>query len=67
MVVALAMFLIVLASNLIGVIVPFLLTRAGIDPAVASSPLITSVADVAGLAIYFAIAAWVLSAFVPVA
>ncbi len=37
-VVAVAMFLIVLASNLIGVIVPFLLTRAGIDPAVASSP-----------------------------
>ena len=66
-VVALAMFLIVLASNLIGVIVPFLLNRVGIDPAVASSPLITSVADIAGLAIYFAIASWVLSAFVPVA
>ena len=59
-VVALAMFLIVLVSNLIGVIVPLLLTRVGIDPAVASSPLITSVADIAGLAIYFAIASWVL-------
>ena len=66
-VVAMAMFLIVLVSNLIGVVVPFLLTRIGIDPAVASSPLITSVADIAGLTIYFAIATWVLSAFVPVA
>ena len=65
-VVALAMFLIVVASNLIGVLVPFLLTRLGIDPAVASSPLITSVADIAGLAIYFAIASWVLASFVPV-
>ena len=64
-VVALAMFLIVLVSNLIGVIVPLLLTRVGIDPAVASSPLITSVADIAGLLIYFAIASWVLQAFVP--
>lgn len=64
-VVALAMFLIVLVSNLIGVIVPLLLTRVGIDPAVASSPLITSVADIAGLAIYFAIASWVLQASVP--
>ncbi len=64
-VVALAMFLIVLVSNLIGVIVPLLLTRVGTDPAVASSPLITSVADIAGLLIYFAIASWVLQAFVP--
>ena len=66
-VVAIAMFLIVLVSNLIGVVVPFLLTRIGIDPAVASSPLITSVADIAGLTIYFAIATWVLAAFVPAA
>ncbi len=66
-VVALAMFLVVLVSNLIGVIVPFLLTKFGIDPAVASSPLITSVADIAGLAIYFAIATRVLAAVVPVA
>ena len=63
-VVAVAMFAIVLVSNLIGVIVPLLLTRVGIDPAVASSPLITSVADIAGLAIYFAIASWVLQSAV---
>ena len=60
-VVALAMFFTVLVSNLIGVTVPLLLTRVGIDPAVASSPLITSVADVAGLLIYFAIATWLMT------
>ena len=61
-VVGVSMFLIVLVSNMIGVVVPLLLTRLGIDPAVASSPLITSVADVSGLLIYFVIASWVLEA-----
>lgn len=58
-VVGLAMFLVVMVSNLIGVAIPMLLTKVGIDPAVASSPLIASIADVAGLIIYFAIASQV--------
>ena len=60
MVVFLAMTGIVLVSNLIGASLPFLLSRLRLDPAVASSPLITSVADVVGLSIYFLIAALVL-------
>jgi magnesium transporter len=63
-VVGLAMFLVVLVSNLIGVAIPMLLTKVGIDPAVASSPLIASIADVAGLLIYFAIASRVLGSLV---
>jgi magnesium transporter len=43
-----------------GVALPFVLLRVGLDPAVASSPLITSIADATGLAIYFAIAVWFL-------
>jgi len=39
---------------------PFILTKIGLDPAVASNPLITSVTDVLGLLIYFAIATTVL-------
>ena len=53
------MLSIVVVANSIGVILPFLLNRMGIDPAVASSPLITSIADVAGLVIYF----WLASSF----
>jgi magnesium transporter len=60
LVVFISMAGIVLVSNLIGAGLPFLLSRLRLDPAVASSPLITSVADVAGLAIYFSIAARVL-------
>ncbi len=55
-VVGLTMIAVVIASNLIGVMLPFLLTRLRLDPAVASSPLITSIADVVGLIIYFSIA-----------
>jgi magnesium transporter len=59
-VVGLAMASIVVVANIIGVALPFLLSRFRLDPAVASSPLITSVADVIGLIIYFSIATGIL-------
>jgi magnesium transporter len=39
---------------------PFLLTRLKLDPATASAPLVTSVADIGGVVIYFGIATWYL-------
>jgi magnesium transporter len=51
---------IVLWANLMGAVLPFILVRLKMDPAVASSPLITSVSDVTGLIIYFLIAKAVL-------
>lgn len=59
-VIFLTMSAIVLISNLIGVGLPFLLNRLGLDPAVASSPLITTVVDFVGLTIYFFIAIHIL-------
>jgi magnesium transporter len=59
-VVALSMMAIVLMANLLGTTLPFVLTRLRIDPAVASSPLITSIADVTGLLVYFGIASAIL-------
>ncbi|WP_137387934.1 magnesium transporter [Rhodoligotrophos defluvii] len=56
LVVSLAMVVIVLAGSLIGLTLPFVLTRIGLDPATASGPLVTSIADVAGVLIYFGIA-----------
>jgi magnesium transporter len=61
-VVGISMIGIVLVANLIGAILPFILTRLNIDPAVASSPLITTIADVCGLLIYFSVAAAILPA-----
>jgi magnesium transporter len=60
LVVGLSMVLIVLIANLIGALLPFTLTKLKFDPAVASSPLITSMMDAIGLLIYFSVAALVL-------
>lgn len=60
LIVGLTMVLIVLFSNIVGMIFPIILTRIRLDPAVASSPLITSICDATGLLIYFSIASWVL-------
>lgn len=60
MIVAITMFALVIVANIVGIGLPFLLTRLGLDPAVASSPLITTVVDAVGLLIYFSIATAVL-------
>ena len=55
-VVGLSMLSIVVVGNLVGMILPFILAKVKIDPAVASGPLITTIADATGLLIYFSIA-----------
>jgi magnesium transporter len=55
------MILIVLVGSLIGMSLPFLLTRLRLDPATASAPLITSLADISGVLIYFSLASWYFS------
>jgi magnesium transporter len=59
-VVAMTMVLTVLFGSLVGMSLPFLLTRFRMDPATASAPLITSIADIGGVLIYFSIASWYL-------
>lgn len=53
LVVGFSMVAIVLVANIVGALLPLVLSRVNIDPAVASSPLITTVVDVIGLLIYF--------------
>ncbi|MDP3452792.1 MAG: magnesium transporter [Bacteroidales bacterium] len=57
-VVSLTMVLVVMAGSLIGMLLPFAFTRLKLDPATASAPLITSIADICGVIIYFSIANW---------
>ncbi len=57
-VVSLTMTLTVIAGSLIGLLLPFVFTVLKIDPATASAPLITSIADITGVLIYFSIATW---------
>jgi magnesium transporter len=59
-IVSMAMVCVVLFGSLLGMSLPFLLTRLKLDPATASAPLVTSVADIGGVIIYFGIASWYL-------
>ena len=65
LVVALTMVLVVLTGSLVGMALPFLLSRFRLDPAVASAPLITSIADAAGVLIYFGMATLLLDLSAP--
>ncbi|HOF22266.1 MAG TPA: magnesium transporter, partial [Bacteroidales bacterium] len=59
LVVSLSMLLVVMTGSLLGLTIPFLFTKLKLDPATASAPLITSIADIMGVWIYFSVAAWV--------
>lgn len=60
LIVASSMLIIVLVGSLIGMSLPFMFTRLKLDPATASGPLVTSIADAAGVLVYFGIASLVL-------
>ena len=60
LVVASTMIVVVLIGSLVGMSLPFLLDRLRLDPATASTPLVTSIADITGVLIYLAIASWYL-------
>lgn len=57
-VVTMTMVLTVMISSMVGLLLPFVLTTFRLDPATASAPLITSLADISGVVIYFSLAAW---------
>lgn len=59
--VALTMVCVVMVGSTIGTLLPLLLSRIGVDPATASAPLITSLADITGVIIYFSIASRILN------
>ncbi|MGQ0760846.1 MAG: magnesium transporter [Acidobacteriota bacterium] len=54
--VAVTMLAICLWSTTVGALVPIVAERFGVDPAVLSAPLITTLVDATGLVIYFSIA-----------
>ncbi|MEP0004597.1 MAG: magnesium transporter [Balneola sp.] len=60
-VVASSLLLIVLFGNVIGAMLPFILSKVGLDPAVSSAPFVATIVDVSGIIIYFSIAVFLLS------
>lgn len=61
LVVTLTMITVVIAGSIFGISLPFLLRKLKLDPAVASAPLVATIADVFGVIIYFALATWLLA------
>jgi len=51
----------VMWGTLMGAMLPFVLRRAGADPASASAPLVATLVDVSGIIIYFTIASLILT------
>lgn len=60
LVLALSMTGIVLLGCLIGMSLPFILNKMGLDPASASAPLVTSICDAMGVLVYLFIASLIL-------
>lgn len=58
--VSLTMVLVVVVGSLIGMSLPFVLSRFNLDPATASAPLVATLADASGVFIYFAVATSIL-------
>ena len=61
LVVLLTLSSILTVTNIMGMLLPFLLTKLKLDPAIASGPLVTTIADAAGLFIYFSYARAILT------
>lgn len=51
-IIAISMVAVVVFGSMMGMVMPFILTRFSLDPATASVPLITSIADIGGILIY---------------
>ena len=56
LVVASALFLVIVLASFSGAAAPIVFSRLGVDPAVAASPLVTTFTDLAGTLIYFGFA-----------
>ena len=60
LVISSTVFTVVFLGAITGTILPMLLQKAGVDPAMMSNPLIASIVDVMGVIIYFTMAMWIM-------
>ena len=60
LVMAVAMVITLVIAALAGILVPLVIERSGIDPAIASSVLLTTITDVVAFSVFLGLAAWFL-------
>jgi magnesium transporter len=63
MIVSISMILIILWANTIGALLPIILKKIKIDPAIASDPFVATLVDQTGTLIYFTVASFAISKF----
>lgn len=64
LVVGASMFASMVFASMMGTVVPLLLYRLGFDPVLGAGPIVLTMADIAGLVIYFSFASFLLNALV---
>ena len=57
--IGLSLVLAMLISSMVGTVIPMFFKKVGVDPAVASGPLITTVTDLVGVVTYYSLA-WIM-------
>ena len=60
LVVGMTLMAVVLTGTLVGAALPLVFTKLGLDPAIASSPFVSSFVDIAGIVIYLSVATAIL-------
>ena len=58
-----SLFLVVMFASLFGTVVPLVLEKLKIDPAIATGPFVTVTNDIVGITIYMAISGWLINLF----
>ena len=59
--VSISLIFVVIVGTLVGSMIPFILKKTGLDPAMASAPFVATISDVIGLIIYFSVALMLLT------
>ncbi len=65
--VTISLFCVVLFASLFGSVVPLVLERLRIDPAIATGPFVTVTNDIVGMIIYMTVSSWLIQSFMPMA
>ena len=55
---SLTIIVVIILATIIGAMVPLVLNKLGIDPALATGPFITAMNDILGIAVFFLLASW---------
>jgi magnesium transporter len=58
-----ALFAVIIVGTTVGAVVPVVLNRLRVDPALATGPFVTTTNDVLGIVVYLALASWLLPRF----